>query len=485
MSRLTTTPVGKRRKLNPADDDDNDYLIIALDFGTTYSGIAYAFSTKPDQVYSINEWPGAPGRTVPKTPTALKYDSQSSFKWGYELDRTAGNKIEGIKLLLDPDQDRPLYDPTTIAGAGAEIELLGNPPIDVAAAYMGAIYQYALKKIEGKVPKSYLEMLDKRFVLSVPAVWSEKAKDTTLRTARNAGIAPIELIKEPEAAALFTLHNLKNQGLVEGDAITVCDAGGGTVDLVSYEILRLSPLELKELVPSTGGIAGSRIINKRFEQWIKDTVGERVHLDLKETNGYRLAMKQFEETLKPAFRSENDEDQFVSFPMAQIPDNRAKGIKANTLTLTGRDLKGIFDPVFKDIDRLVGGQIIKVQIKRMQERHPKGAHVKAVFLVGGFGSNLYLRDALATAHPGTQVIQPNDAWSAIVQGAVLSKLPKGASVVSSVAEKHYGVCAGSRWDSVRDKGRECEKYWDEYEEVYRCTVMKWYIHKVIDSTRLY
>ena len=32
----------------------------------------------------------------------------------------------------------------------------------------------------------------------------------------------------------------------------ICDAGGGTVDLVSYEIKSLAPLELGELVRPTG-----------------------------------------------------------------------------------------------------------------------------------------------------------------------------------------------------------------------------------------
>lgn len=187
----------------------------------------------------------------------------------------------------------------------------------------------------------------------MPAVWSEKAKDTTLRAARQAGIGPIQLIKEPEAAALSTMHDLKDHGLQEGDAITICDAGGGTVDLISYEISKLHPLELKELVPSTGGIAGSLIINKRFELWIRDVVGDRAFLDLRGTNGYRLAMKSFDEVIKPGFKSESDEDQYINFPMAKIRDNSSKGIRANTLTLTGSQLKAIFDPVFRDIDRLV------------------------------------------------------------------------------------------------------------------------------------
>ena len=77
------------------------------------------------------------------------------------------------------------------------------------------------------------------------------------------------------------------------------------------------------------------MLNKRFEQWVKDVVGERAFFELKETNGYRLAMKQFDEIIKPSFRSRDDEDQFINFPMANLQDNSAKGIKSNSITLTG------------------------------------------------------------------------------------------------------------------------------------------------------
>lgn len=40
--------------------ESDDKLIIALDFGTTFSGIGYAFANedKPD-IYSIEDWPGS------------------------------------------------------------------------------------------------------------------------------------------------------------------------------------------------------------------------------------------------------------------------------------------------------------------------------------------------------------------------------------------------------------------------------------------
>ena len=169
--------------------------------------------------------------------------------------------------------------------------------------------------------------------------------------------------------------------------------------------------------------------------------------------------------------------------MAKINDDPAKGIKANIFTLKGRDLQGMFDPVITDIDRLVCEQICQVYIKRMKDQHPQGTDVRAVFLVGDFGSSLYLRDAIAAAHPDLQVIQSNDAWSAIARGAVLSKPPKETSVVSSVAANHYGILGASTWDDVRDKGHEDQKYWDKYEEIHYCAVVKWCIHKVYNPCK--
>jgi hypothetical protein len=50
------------------------------------------------------------------------------------------------------------------------------------------------------------------------------------------------------------------------------------------------------------------------------------------------------------------------------------------------------------------------------------------------------------------VIQPDNAWSAIVQGAVLSMMPNEATIVSSVATKHYGISVRGSYDESVDAG---------------------------------
>lgn len=44
----------------PITDLADDRLVISLDFGTTFSGVAYAFNTpgKKADIVPINEWPG-------------------------------------------------------------------------------------------------------------------------------------------------------------------------------------------------------------------------------------------------------------------------------------------------------------------------------------------------------------------------------------------------------------------------------------------
>lgn len=111
----------------------------------------------------------------------LKYSSKDEFKWGYELDKSSEEKIVGIKLLLDPDQERPLFDSAGSIATKAELKKLGKPPIEVASDYIAAMYKHAMTKIAGTLPAEYFEMLEKQFVLSVPAVWSDKAKDTTMK----------------------------------------------------------------------------------------------------------------------------------------------------------------------------------------------------------------------------------------------------------------------------------------------------------------
>jgi serine/threonine-protein kinase ATR len=75
------------------------------------------------------------------------------------------------------------------------------------------------------------------------------------------------------------LKNLSPGTLQLGKKFVVCDAGGGTVDLITYEVTRVDKLELKEVTEGTGGRCGSSMLNKRFRRHLKQTHSDKYWSD--------------------------------------------------------------------------------------------------------------------------------------------------------------------------------------------------------------
>jgi hypothetical protein len=99
------------------------------------------------------------------------------FSWGASVGRMHDNII-GIKLLLDPKQEQPVYLPST--NVKRTLRNLPKPAVKIAADFIRAVYGHALSEIAKVVPKAYFSICKKHFVLSVPAVWSDQAKNATL-----------------------------------------------------------------------------------------------------------------------------------------------------------------------------------------------------------------------------------------------------------------------------------------------------------------
>lgn len=84
----------------------------------------------------------------------------------------------------------------------------------------------------------------------------------------------LRVVSEPEAAAIWSLHRLAEYAPKVGDIFVVCDASGGTVDLISYEITALRPiLRVIEAVPGHGHVCGSTLLNRRFESFLRGRLG--------------------------------------------------------------------------------------------------------------------------------------------------------------------------------------------------------------------
>lgn len=99
------------------------------------------------------------------------------------------------------------------------------------------------------------------------------------------------------------------------------------------------------------------------------------------------------------------------------------------------EMKALFEPIVKQVIKLVKDQIKATNVK-----------IKAVLLVGGFGQNSYLKQRLRSAlGDNVEVMQPPHAWTAVVRGAVMKGLANYdnklalVKVGPRVARKHYGI----------------------------------------------
>lgn len=157
-------------------------LMIAVDLGTTFSAIAYNFTVENRNDPGVfTEWPGIPGLKAPNTPALIDYrNDKSAFTWGYRVDPKSVTRIEGNKHLLHPGHALPLY-----ISSLRNIQRLGKSPVDVVLDYIGALYQHAMTQITHRYPKPFVDMQQKKFIMTHPAVWPDEVKDRILRVSRS------------------------------------------------------------------------------------------------------------------------------------------------------------------------------------------------------------------------------------------------------------------------------------------------------------
>lgn len=83
--------------------------------------------------------------------------------------------------------------------------------VDVIADYLGSLKQHTMNTLARKFNKEFLDVTPVDWILTVPAVWSDAAKAQMMKAAVG-GLgekASIQLISEPDAAAVCTLRDLQ------------------------------------------------------------------------------------------------------------------------------------------------------------------------------------------------------------------------------------------------------------------------------------
>ena len=109
--------------------------------------------------------------------------------------------LTSSRALEDAYNQRSSSPPVPSLDEGP-INLAGvdRSPEELTADYLRELYQHLIYTLEQKVGSRILNTIPLDFVLTVPAIWSEKAKERTLRACQRAGIksdSDILLVSEP------------------------------------------------------------------------------------------------------------------------------------------------------------------------------------------------------------------------------------------------------------------------------------------------
>ncbi|XP_052793286.1 heat shock 70 kDa protein 12A-like isoform X2 [Mya arenaria] len=416
----------------------------AIDFGTTYTG--YAFSSKHDhtRVFTMTSEEGSS-----KVPTVLLFDQNKKFhSFGYEAQKK-------YKELLDRDNHREWYlfkefkmtlfqskelkENTPLKDFQDKIEM---PAIDIFACAIQFIKTKLLEDLAER-GSGVLEG-DIHWVLTVPAIWTDSAKQFMRKAAAKAGILNemLSLALEPEAASVYCRDDFPCVGKV-GTRYILLDLGGGTADITCH---RVEDGGLKELhIPQGGGFGGTDV-EEKFKKLLVDIFGLAAVKSFKEKH-----LKEFWEMLADfeiSKRKFDGNDQLVvNFPaqfresfgeQEHIDDALQKAgcckdieIKRGRMFISKDKGQWIFD---KTIDQVIERTQILLKVI---------GDVDYIVLVGGFSESKYLQTRMKETF-GDKIVAPIEPRTAVMRGAVLfGQSP--AAIQTRVSKYTYGIATMNRF----------------------------------------
>ncbi|XP_022777848.1 heat shock 70 kDa protein 12A-like [Stylophora pistillata] len=438
-------------------------VIIAIDFGTTYSGFGYVFlNASQDHIYVFQKWGRGQGMGYGKTPTALLLTEKGEFhKFGHAAVETYGKQAmskKDCKKLLYFDKFKLLLHSKKDLNERTEVKARNGkkwPALDVFAKCLEYLKKTATDVVNERHLRSekdnpHAEVMYKpeqiQWVITIPAIWRISAKEFMRKAAYKAGIASPEdpdqliLALEPEAASYYCrklpfdmFKGQKGKELVkdtldkEKVPYMVVDNGGGTLDITVHEVNADNGHILEKHCPS-GGTFGGIHVDQEFEQLMIKAFGDDFIRRFKELfpSDWQVIMNRFEEQKRAEEEVDNDEISialplnFIKSCYHEIGEDDAinkrvqrfcpknVSVSSDYLNITMGMLGSLHRPIVTKIAEQMKSLLAKQSLQ----------DVKTIFLVGGFSEAQFLRKEISRQFPDKRILIPPDPQLAIIRGAV-------------------------------------------------------------------
>lgn len=456
--------------------DSKEHLVVAaIDFGTTYSGYAFSFLhdyKKDPTKCAMYTWTAGSGGLISlKTPSCILFDRNGIFdSCGFEAEtKYADLALENkhADWLFFERFKMNLYKQIGLKRQFA-LEAENGKQMDAMKVFSEMINffkNHLIKECEHK--QTEVRESDIQFVITVPAIWTDPAKQFMREAAENAGIKKDNLLiaLEPETASLFCKH-LPIEKMVasesgynvfsSGSTYIVLDAGGGTIDITVHEVQRNGTL--KEIQKASGGNWGGTMVDKAFREFLEDIIGKNVMENFRRDQKYDyLDLFRDFEVKKRIIKPKSDDKLTLKYPISlseiykqlnhsQIKDDLDKKVKyKDQITLIGDKMR-----LRADLAKGFFSNAINHILQHMKQLLlcPGVSNASHILMVGGFSESPMLQDALKTAFPTKKFVIPNEAGLAVLKGAVIFG-HEPSKIQYRVSKYTYGIRTCNKFDYSR------------------------------------
>ncbi|KAG2203902.1 hypothetical protein INT47_007485 [Mucor saturninus] len=418
------------------DFDYSHYThVIGIDFGTSFSKWYYEATLPGDPVIF--------DKTIMQIPTLSLYDQRLHEQklWGTEAYRNyyssenSGKLLTRFKLFLN-ELNYEGFDELTA--------------INAIASYLKALHENILQTMAKKYGKEDTVF---RYCLTVPTIWSDKTKKSMRDAAVLAGIIKthdhpcrLMLVNEPEAAAMFYtkdpyfVEKFPKKKIIRA---LVCDAGGGTVDMATYEMIKDNTgndYSINEKTPGSGGICGASFLDDNFRVLIKKKCYD---LDIRVSDhGMEQMVNQFAVDIKDRFLATDSKNIEIFIPPGDKLDIYPR------LEVTPNELSAqVFEPVTEKVLELIRNQHKLSNPAPINPDNPEALDV--IILTGGLGQSKYLQKKVQDYYKDIIVYSPFMYDQSVVRGAVAIALNPNI-ITHRITRRSYGIEVLLPFNSVTD-----------------------------------
>ncbi|XP_033742406.1 heat shock 70 kDa protein 12A-like [Pecten maximus] len=490
---MAQRPVGRHDTMKSGDTTrfiktrnlkDTPYIMVAaLDFGSTFSG--YAFSTKFD--YKLNPlkatdmtWTAKSGGLLSlKTSSSILFDASETIdSFGFDAEDKYAELMEQNKheqWFFFRRFKMSLYEEKNIS-RGMKLKASNGKEMTAMKVFTSSIrflkdHLLSTCKKQG----TDIEMSDIRWILTVPAIWNDRAKQFMRECTVQAGIPSAQLVLslEAEAAALFCKYLPLSEMAVgkagnvsvfrPGAKYLVLDVGGGTVDVTVHEVQ--DDLRLKEIYMANGGEWGGTMVDKEFINLISDILGENVLRTFKEDNQADfLELQRGFEAKKRSISSTKDARITFTLPMSLLDTFNEINPKED-LSVKIKSSRKFDKNVTWKLDKMrlnsnLAKDLFSKSVKRIVDHvtellhKPEIENIQAILLVGGYSECPLLQEEITKAFPTKRLIIPQEAGLAVLKGAVINGHELEA-VTERISRLTYGVGSNMPFDQgTHDENRK-------------------------------